>query len=278
MTIGKNRRTFIAIGLGALTLGAGVFVGTRIAQADGVPQTQPLTYSGTLLDAAGNPATGTVNIDLNLHTAPTGGSLACATSGQVTLNKGRFQLVLDPTCTTAVHATPDLFIDFKVNGASVFTTRPRLGAVPYALEADTARVAYRGLYENPTTATQSTEGGGYCGLTAATFTGSAVGGYSGAKAKCQTACGGSSTAHVCSSEEMVRFGATGGTHAAATAWIATGVASVTATSLPIEDCRTFTSASNNEYGVVWVWPAGAPVSGYPHVVGCDLPQQVACCD
>jgi hypothetical protein len=277
MSFIRNKRAHLAVALGALALGGAVFVGTRIAQADGVPQTQPLTYSGTLLDAAGNPATGTLNVDLNLYTAAMGGSLACATSGQITLVGGRFQLVLDPSCTAAVHATPDLFVEFKVNGASVFTTRPRLGAVPYALEADTARVARRGLYENPTTMNETSFGGGYCGLTAQGYNGAAVGGYAGGRAKCQAVAGCGATAHMCSSDEMVRYAATGGTHAAADAWIASGAAAQYASSQPVEDCKGFTSNVSSEVGVSWEWTAGAP-AGYPHLAACTVMDPIACCD
>lgn len=290
MNIKNPKRTATAVVLGVLAVGGGVFVGTRIAQADGVPQTQPLTYAGTLLDALGNPATGNVNLDLNLHTTATGGSPVCTTSGSfmLTNTKGRFQMVLDPACTMAVHATPDLYVDLKVNGLSIFTTRPKLGAVPYALEADTARVARRGLYENPTTMNESSEGGGFCGVTAQTFAGAAVGGYTGAKTKCQTACA-TSTAHICSSDEMVRYASTGGTHGQGSGWIATGVPSTSpgvsggsANAEYVTDCKGFTTSQPNgvagaNNGAAWIWTVSAP-AGNAGVVGCDSAQPIACCD
>lgn len=278
MNLKNHRRTAIVIALGALTLGVGVFVGTRIAQADGVPQTQPLTYAGTLLDAAGNPATGNVNLDLNLHTTASGGSPVCTTSGtfNLTTTKGRFQMVLDAACTTAVHATPDLFVDLKVNGASIFTTRPKLGAVPYALEADTSRVAGRGLYENPTTMNETTEGGGFCGVTAQTYNGGAVGGYAGSKAKCQAACG-TATAHLCGSDEMVRYAVTGGTHAAATVWTASGAYAQLTSGIGLTDCKAFTSTSGSDGASIWTWTVAIP-TGHPQVAGCDSALALACCD
>lgn len=278
MSIVRNRRAQIALVVGVLAVGGGVFVGTRIAQADGVPQTQPLTYAGTLLDASGNPATGMVNLDLNLHTTAMGGSAVCSTSGtfNLTTTKGRFQMVLDAACTTAVHATPDLYVDLKVGGASIFTTRPKLGAVPYALEADTSRVARRGLYENPTTMNESSVGGGYCGVTAQTYTGSTVGGYGGAKSKCQAVSGCTSTAHVCSSEEMVRYAATGGTHGAAMTWIASGAVAQIA-NLTVDDCSGFTSGASSAQGTAWVWTASA-TSGFPNNSLCNAALAIACCD
>ncbi len=44
--------------------------------------------------------------------------------------------------------------------------------------------------------------GVYCAKTASTYNGAQVGGYTGAKAKCETACG-STSAHMCSSHELI---------------------------------------------------------------------------
>lgn len=43
--------------------------------------------------------------------------------------------------------------------------------------------------------------GVYCGVTASTYNGSTVGGYTGAKSKCETACG-NTNAHMCTAHEL----------------------------------------------------------------------------
>ena len=57
----------------------------------------------------------------------------------VVLAAGTFQVVLPPECSTAIHGHGDLWLEVFVDGATL--GRTKLGAVPYALEADHAVVA-----------------------------------------------------------------------------------------------------------------------------------------
>jgi hypothetical protein len=107
------------------------------ADSTGVPATQALTYSGVLTDAAGAPLSGTKNVQVALWDAPTGGTAPrCTVMASVTLGAGTFQVILPDACTTAVHQTPDLYVEVSVDGAGL--GRTKFGAVPFALEADTA--------------------------------------------------------------------------------------------------------------------------------------------
>lgn len=133
------------------------------ARAAGIPATGALTYSGILTNSDGTFVTGSQNLLIQLYTVATAGSAACASPATaVTLAAGAFQVPLGDDCTALVHANTDLWVDVLVNGASV--GRSKLGAVPYAVEADHAQTA--------TTATTAT--------TAVTATALAAGPISGA--------------------------------------------------------------------------------------------------
>lgn len=107
------------------------------ARAAGVPAAQALTYSGVLTDTAGNPLPGPKNILVQFYDAATAGNTLCTVGpASIPLTAGAFQVALPATCAAAVHAGPDIWVDVFVEGASV--GRSKLGAVPYALEADTA--------------------------------------------------------------------------------------------------------------------------------------------
>jgi hypothetical protein len=129
-------------GLGAtgLALIATAFVAGR-AGADGIPSTGALTYSGTLEDTAGALLTGDHEIEVRLWPAASGGTTPlCTTTPQsVTVVSGRFFLTLPDDCTTDVKANADVWTEVLVDGASL--GRARVGAVPYAVEADRAQTA-----------------------------------------------------------------------------------------------------------------------------------------
>lgn len=139
----RDRRLGLRFVLGvaaAVAVGGGVggyWLG-RAARAAGVPAAQALTYSGVLTDMAGTPATGSKNIQVSLYDKATpDGMLQCSAGPtSVALVAGGFQIVLPDACVTAVHAKPDLWAELFVDGTSL--GRSRLGAVPYAVEADKA--------------------------------------------------------------------------------------------------------------------------------------------
>ena len=135
---GIGNRRVLFLGLAALCVvatGSAYLVGR--ARAAGAPTTQPLTYSGTLTDTGGAPITGAKNLQVQIWDAATAGNIVCSTpSAMQTLIAGNFAVPLPATCVTAVHANPELWTEVLVDGSSA--GRSKIGAVPYALEADTA--------------------------------------------------------------------------------------------------------------------------------------------
>jgi hypothetical protein len=107
------------------------------ARAAGAPTAQPLTYSGILTDTAGTPLSGAKNIQITLFDMATAGTQQCSVGPTATmLTSGAFQVVLPAACAAAIHANGDLWIEVFVDGTSL--GRTKLGAVPYAIEADHA--------------------------------------------------------------------------------------------------------------------------------------------
>jgi hypothetical protein len=104
------------------------------ARAASIPAAAALTYSGVLTDAAGAAMTGSVPIQIALWDAATAGNQLCVTvSTPQTLIGGAFQVTLPEACTTAVHASADLWVEVLVSGLAI--GRTKLGAVPYAVVA-----------------------------------------------------------------------------------------------------------------------------------------------
>ncbi len=137
VTNGRTRRartTTLGITLGLVAL-AGGFVAGR-AHADGIPATAALTYTGTLEDVSGAPLTGAKQLVVALFDAQSNGTQKCTVSQSVALVAGRFQVLLPDTCTQAVQAKPDLWVEVTVDGTSL--GRTKLMAVPYAAEASHA--------------------------------------------------------------------------------------------------------------------------------------------
>jgi hypothetical protein len=131
-------KTFGIYGSIALVASLATLLAVR-ARAAGIPDADVLTYTGYLEDADGRPLTDELSgISIEVWDAAEAGERVCDTSVEnVTPQAGRFQVVLPPLCVDAVKATPNLWIDVKVEGASL--GRTKLGAVPYAIEAGHAR-------------------------------------------------------------------------------------------------------------------------------------------
>jgi hypothetical protein len=130
----SNSRVFWC-GLGALSTIA-LMIGARAA-ATGVPSMNALSYSGSLETLEGQPLSGSKFIAFSLFDALTGGEELCRVrSTEYQLVNGRFQIALPEECASAVHANAELWVEVQVDGASL--GRAKLGAVPYALEADHA--------------------------------------------------------------------------------------------------------------------------------------------
>jgi len=90
------------------------------------------------------------NILLILYDAATAGNNLCqSASVALTLANGHFSVPLPDACTTAIGANPSVWVDVLVDGSD--TGRTKIGAVPYAVEANHAVNA-----TNATTATNAT--------------------------------------------------------------------------------------------------------------------------
>jgi hypothetical protein len=121
--------------------------------ANGIPATAAMTYSGTLEDPSGAPLGGTKSIGLTFWDQAANGTSQCSVPpSQLALDQGRFDIILPDTCTAAVKANPDLWIEITVDGASL--GRSKAGAVPYAVEA--AHAVNSDTAANATNATKAT--------------------------------------------------------------------------------------------------------------------------
>ena len=113
----------------------GIWAGYAIAT--GAPSQSPLTWSGTVADTAGKPLAAQQDVTVSFYDAAMAGTLKCKSSTvQTEAGTGRFTVVLPADCAQAVHDTADLWSETKI-GATLLP-RVHVGAVPYALEADTA--------------------------------------------------------------------------------------------------------------------------------------------
>jgi hypothetical protein len=109
------------------------------ARAAGIPAANALTYTGYLETPDGTPMKDAVEVSVAVWDAQKDGARVCgAEAATVTPVAGRFQLAL-PDCQAAVGASPDLWLETTVAGTSL--GRTKLGAVPYAVEANHALAA-----------------------------------------------------------------------------------------------------------------------------------------
>ncbi len=128
------------IALGTVLLALGVVAGRALAT--GVPTQLPLTWSGTVTDETGAPYTTAVNVSVAFYDSPSSQLSKCTSAvTQAAANSGRFAVVLPPECAQAVHDTQDLWTETTVGPNNLVLPRAHVGAVPYALEADSATVA-----------------------------------------------------------------------------------------------------------------------------------------
>jgi hypothetical protein len=125
----------------ALGVASAAFLAGR-ALAAGVPDVEPLTYSGTLMSSNGEPLSGDRAILLRFWDKATDGDVLCTRPEEtVALSVGRFSLALPDECTDAVRANPDLWVEIVVDDVSLGLAK--VGAVPFAIEATHAVTADR---------------------------------------------------------------------------------------------------------------------------------------
>jgi hypothetical protein len=130
--------------LGAALVGTGLLLGAfgvRQTLAVGIPAQAALSYSGLLQDADGQPLSGEHVIELELWNVANGaGEALCSTAGVSTaLSNGRFSVPLPEECAATVQTHADLWFEVIVDGTAL--GRNKIGAVPYAVEANRASVA-----------------------------------------------------------------------------------------------------------------------------------------
>ena len=108
----------------------------RSIHAEGIPTTSALHYSGTL-EEEGIPVSGTRNIVVYLWSDPRSDDPgpACLTNSPDTpVRQGRFRVNLSDDCVQAIRENSDLWVEVIIEDLSF--GRERIGAVPYAVEAD----------------------------------------------------------------------------------------------------------------------------------------------
>lgn len=132
------------VGLGALFVVAREVSEPGRSRADGPPDPEPLSYSGTI-EEDGVLVDGSLPILVSLWPSAEGGTEPSCLTGPIEtpVRHGHFQVVLDPGCARAIKENPNLWVEVVIGSRSV--GRARLRAVPYALEAERASAASGGL-------------------------------------------------------------------------------------------------------------------------------------
>jgi hypothetical protein len=278
----KSHRLGLAMAFSLVLVAAIAYRIGRAGATGGIPAMNPLVYSGSLL-FNGSPVTGPQSVSIGLWTDLSTGTRACFTQPMqpVTFDpSGRFQVPLDPTCLDAVHNNQDLWVQVQV-GNMLIAPRTKLGAVPYAVEASHAAETSRQVITSPDGGAVISVGGTVCGAAVTPdgggFDGAGRGGYVGAKGMCEAKCNNSPTAHMCSSEEVVRSAQLG--VSLSSGWYASGVEAAyadpsglgAANGTPSVDCHGFTSAAGSINAMFWQ-------GTYPAQIGCNNALPVLCCD
>jgi hypothetical protein len=148
-----NRR-LAAIALGLFGLGSLAGFGLKTVLASGIPDTTPLYYSGTLTEN-GQLVNGQRAITVILWPdATTVGTPLCQTVASTTqVVSGRFRIALASPCKAVFNQYNNAWVEV-VEGATSLG-RAKVGAVPYAIEADHATSA-----TNATNAANASDDGG----------------------------------------------------------------------------------------------------------------------
>lgn len=137
-----------AVAAATIAVGAGAFLAGR-ARAAGIPASGALTYSGLLQDGAGVPLTGTEYVEVkfwNDASITAAANLLCDTGTPtgIGLVGGRFSIQLPDDCTARVGTNAQVWAEVLLGSTSNTVAslgRAKLGAVPYAVEADHAATA-----------------------------------------------------------------------------------------------------------------------------------------
>ncbi|MFO0653007.1 MAG: SUMF1/EgtB/PvdO family nonheme iron enzyme [Polyangiales bacterium] len=135
-----NRRTLVTLALTATLSAALTGLVVHTVRAVGIPTMPAMFYRGTLDPAA--PGTVTRTFRVALYGAASGGSELCPMSDtMVTVTNGAFEVPLPAECTNAIRVTPPdpgVWLELTIDRTTTLTPRTKLGAVPYAVEAERA--------------------------------------------------------------------------------------------------------------------------------------------
>jgi hypothetical protein len=248
----------------AAVAAAALVVGILIVHAEPVPRT--FVYQGVLTDAAGAPITGDHSITMRVFTDASTGTALCTEVEVVTVTNGLFRMTIgDGGCTVDpawFTLTAPVYLGITVD-TTTLTPRAPLFPVASAYQAEHAERADRLIVRYG--ADEISVGGIYCGSTMA-LTG-AMGGYSGTKSLCETACG-DSAAHLCGAAEVVRSAELGISVPAG--WLSAGTWGQYASVGNFTDCDGWTYGGGSILGQRW--DGSKPTSGL-----CNTTASGLCC-
>lgn len=112
--------------------------------------------------------------------------------------------------------------------------------------------------------------GTYCGRTGATYNGAGVGGYTGAKALCETACN-NTNAHMCTPHEISLSKQLGvAITTGSDLWMSTFMAATNISDL-VGDCSGWQNSGATNHGAIHA------MSGLPSKSACSTSLPIACC-
>jgi hypothetical protein len=147
----------IVAALGLLVAGAALGYTIR-AHADGIPDANPLYYAGTLTEG-GQLVTGQRALTVNLWPdAMAPGTPLCQTVvSNADVTAGHFRIPLVSTCKASINQNKNAWVEL-IDGATSLS-RTKIGAIPYAIEADHAvsatTAAHAATADTATTATNA---------------------------------------------------------------------------------------------------------------------------
>ncbi|HEY3496780.1 MAG TPA: hypothetical protein VGK73_18910 [Polyangiaceae bacterium] len=155
------KRVGMAFGC-AGALAAAFFGGSAFAA--GIPDSETLTYAGTVLSIDGTPVSGLHDIVVEFSTSPSATSRCATSAGDVELVVGRFSIPIEDECVEYVRQNANLYVQVTVDGEAFGWSKA--GAVPYAVEAGHATAA--DTAEHATTADEAERAAAADGADAAT--------------------------------------------------------------------------------------------------------------
>ncbi len=299
MTTRENRTITkkIATTLGASALAVGWLASHALAE--GGPTTPAtLYYEGEIVRTDMTPVDPMLDVDVLLFDAAVAGTVLCSvTRTGVPVERGHFRVPLDESdrsCADALHAHGDVWIELHIGssgGTRETLPRERIGAVPYALEADHAvEASHAARVDAPSVCGYLLAPGSSQGTSGAirdAWGPSTQRGVGVARDRCRTIAGcDASTAHMCTMEEAVGAAQSAllppipGT--SGYAWVQglaqTDFTDSSGTHYSVQDCQGWTIGTRTPYGVALLAGSIVDRNGRATIDPCESVHPVACCD